>query len=122
MHLDFFEKLNNFKIISFKALIKFLNNIVYPNKNRDSMVQRESIRGLMVNEGEREGEKGSQEEATLETPKPAPEPESELELEEEEDPELEIIEQDPPTIFLYNPFDLTTSRRKRIQVQWILFL
>jgi hypothetical protein len=74
---------------------------------------RGSIRGSMVGEGETT--EGDSEEATSEVP-PKLESEPELEIEEEEDEDLKVIENDSTTNFLYNPFELTTSRRKRIQV------
>lgn len=83
------------------------------------MIQRESMRGVvrgsMVEESETEAssrEDGVPEESSEPQVQPEPEPESEP----EEDEDLEIVENDPANIFLYNPFQLTTSRRKRIQV------
>lgn len=47
---------------------------------------------------------------------PAPPVEEPPPEEEEEDEDLEIAESAPITTFLYNDFQLTTSKRKRIQV------
>lgn len=47
---------------------------------------------------------------------PAPPMEDPPPEEEEEDEDLEISESAPITTFLYNDFQLTTSKRKRIQV------
>lgn len=55
------------------------------------------------------------------TPTPAPAP-PEPEPEEEEEEELEILESAPVTTFLYGSFELTTPKRKRIQVLQMLFL
>ena len=90
------------------------------------MVPRESVRGSIPREsiqgsiqgsmvGEGENTEDDSEKAISEAP-PKLESEPELEIEEEEDEDLKVKENDSTTIFLYNPFELTTSKRKRIQV------